>query len=93
MDLRAKWKFYPNLRKSPSPKSEGLHFELKIWICCQSHEFYHFLMTNGCFGKLRTWGIKSNNILRLLYDLINRTKPRTTKEFYKNRFILNIFQV
>ena len=30
---------------------------------------------------------------RLFYDLINTTKPRTTKEFSKNRFILRIFQV
>ena len=47
--LRGKW--------LKPPKNEGLCFEIKIWICCQNHEFYHILMINGSFGKLRTWGI------------------------------------
>ena len=55
------------LRKSPSLKFEGLYFERKIWICCQSHDFLHILMIKDSFGKLRTWGSWSNNFGRLFF--------------------------
>ena len=71
MAITAKWKFYCKLKKSPSLKIWGLQFEKEIWICCQGHEFSHILMIKDSFGKLRTWGIWSNNFWRHFFDLMD----------------------
>ena len=93
MATTAKRKFYFKFRMSPSLKIGGLHFEIKIWICCQSHIFCHILMIKDSFGMLRTNGIWLNNFSGLFWYLTDRRKWRRTKKNCKNRLILDIFQV
>ena len=39
------------LRKSPILKDEGLYFEIKIWICCQSHGFLTWIAIDPWLWK------------------------------------------